>query len=314
MNLARARVGPRAVQSCSRCRPPYSRASSGSAEVVGRTAGVGFLPDGIPISGIAGDQQAALFGQACFREGDAKCTYGTGAFALMNIGERPLMSQHGLVTTAAWRVGGKTTYARFEGERPSSRARRCEWLPRDGLGIIKQARDIEALARKVESSDGVAFVPALAGLGAPYWDPDARGTITGLTRGTTAAHPGARDASRASRSRCMTCSKRWRRTPGVRSARLRVDGGASAQRASHAVPGRHRQRSAGRREGPPTSRSTGRGAAMLARLGAGLYRNHEDVAKTVSLGARFEPAMSASERATHLKSWHDAIERSRSAM
>ncbi|HVJ92420.1 MAG TPA: glycerol kinase GlpK, partial [Labilithrix sp.] len=156
-----------------------------SAARIGTTRGVGFLPDGIPITGIAGDQQAALFGQACFAEGDAKCTYGTGAFALMNIGGKPVASEHGLVTTVAWQLGGKITYA-LEGSAFIAGAA-VQWL-RDGLGLIKTAADIEALARSVASSEGVAFVPALSGLGAPYWDQDARGTITGITRGTTAAH------------------------------------------------------------------------------------------------------------------------------
>src|SRR5258708_36452295 len=184
MNLARAEWDPELCQ-LFRVPPSVLPGIVGCAEVVGATAGVGFLPDGIPIAGIAGDQQAALFGQACFQEGDAKCTYGTGAFALMNIGSRPILSEHGLVTTVAWRIGGAVTYA-LEGSAFIAGAA-VQWL-RDGLGVIKQARDIEGLARQVASSDGVAFVPALAGLGAPYWDPDARGTITGLTRGTTAAH------------------------------------------------------------------------------------------------------------------------------
>ena len=180
----------------------------GSAEEVGRTRGVGFLPDGLPITGIAGDQQAALFGQACFREGDAKCTYGTGAFALMNIGDRPILSEHGLVTTAAWRVQGKTTYA-LEGSAFIAGAA-VQWL-RDGLGIIKSAKDIEALARSVPSSDGVVFVPALAGLGAPHWDPEARGTIT---------RHHARNDLRPSRPR----DPRGYRVRGARPARRDVEG------------------------------------------------------------------------------------------
>ncbi|HSQ65518.1 MAG TPA: glycerol kinase GlpK, partial [Polyangiaceae bacterium] len=151
----------------------------GSAEVVGETRGLGFLRDGIPIAGIAGDQQAALFGQACFAKGEAKCTYGTGAFALMNIGTEPVLSRSGLITTVAWKIGDTTSYA-LEGSSSIAGAA-VQWL-RDGLGIIQSAPDVEALARKVPSSDGVVFVPALAGLGAPYWDQGARGTIVGLTR------------------------------------------------------------------------------------------------------------------------------------
>lgn len=304
MNLARAEWD---AELCEVFRVPASVLPKivGSAEVVGRTSGVGFLPDGIPIAGIAGDQQAALFGQACFREGDAKCTYGTGAFALMNIGDRPILSEHGLVTTAAWRVGGRTTYA-LEGSAFIAGAA-VQWL-RDGLGIIKQAKDIEALARKVDSSDGVVFVPALAGLGAPYWDQGARGTITGLTRGTTAAHlaratlegiafevHGLLDAMAKDAKRPM--------------ARLRVDGGASANDLlmqfqadiSNVVA-----------ERPVDIESTGRGAAMLAGLGAGLYGGLDDVAKMVALSARFEPKMSEPDRKAHLGRWTDAVERTRS--
>jgi glycerol kinase len=277
----------------------------GSAEVVGRTAGLGFLPDGVPIAGIAGDQQAALFGQACFHEGDAKCTYGTGAFALMNIGERPILSDHGLVTTAAWRVGGKTTYA-LEGSAFVAGAA-VQWL-RDGLGIIKQASDIETLARKVESSDGVAFVPALAGLGAPYWDPGARGTITGLTRGTTAAHL-ARATLEGIAFEVHDLLDAMAKDAKRPIARLRVDGGASANELlmqfQAGIAGVVAER-------PVDIESTGRGAAMLAGLGAGLYRSLDDVAKTVSLGARFEPAMSAADREAHLSRWKDAVQRSRS--
>jgi glycerol kinase len=278
----------------------------GSAEIVGRTAGVGFLPDGIPIAGIAGDQQSALFGQACFHEGDAKCTYGTGAFALMNIGDRPILSEHGLVTTAAWRVGGKTTYA-LEGSAFIAGAA-VQWL-RDGLGIIKQARDIEVLARQVESSDGVAFVPALAGLGAPHWDPDARGTVTGLTRGSTAAHL-ARATLEGIAFEVNDLLEAMAKDAKRPISRLRVDGGASAN-------GLLMEFQAGIAnvvaERPVDIESTGRGAAMLAGLGAGLYRDLDEVAKMVSLGARFEPAMSAADRKTHLSRWSDAVQRTRSA-
>ncbi|HHH11675.1 MAG TPA: glycerol kinase GlpK, partial [Sorangium sp.] len=145
-----------------------------SAGPIATTRGFRPLPDGIPITGAAGDQQAALFGQACFAVGDAKCTYGTGAFVLTNIGEVPLISRNGLLTTAAWQVGGEIAYA-LEGSAFIAGAA-VQWL-RDGLGIIDSAADIEALARQIPSSEGVFFVPALAGLGAPYWDADARGLI-----------------------------------------------------------------------------------------------------------------------------------------
>jgi glycerol kinase len=278
----------------------------GSAEIVGRTKGVRFLPDGVPIAGIAGDQQAALFGQACFDEGDAKCTYGTGAFALMNIGERPILSEHGLVTTAAWRIGGKTTYA-LEGSAFIAGAA-VQWL-RDGLGIIQSAKDIEPLARSVPSSDGVVFVPALAGLGAPHWDSGARGTITGLTRGTTRAH-----LARATlegiafevRDLLDAMAKDARRP----LRRLRVDGGAAANDLLMQFQADLAEVAV---ERPTDVESTGRGAAMLAGIGAGLYGGLPDVAKTLTVGARFEAKMAAADRTAHLSRWQAALQRTKSA-
>ncbi len=277
----------------------------GNAEIVGRTQGVSFLPDAIPIAGMAGDQQAALFGQACFAEGDAKCTYGTGAFALMNIGPRPLLSGNGLVTTAAWQVGGHTTYA-LEGSAFIAGAA-VQWL-RDGLGIIKTAAEIEALARTVPSSDGVVFVPALAGLGAPQWDQDARGAITGLTRGTTAAHLARATLEGIALEVCdllFAMAKDASRP----LARLRVDGGAAANdllmQFQADVAGVAVER-------PSDIESTGRGAAMLAGIGAGLFGGLKEAARMVELSARFEPRMGADDRAAHLSRWSDAVERARS--
>jgi glycerol kinase len=156
-----------------------------SSETYGTTRGLAFLPDGIPVCGMAGDQQAALFGQACFAPGDAKCTYGTGAFLLQNVGPRPVHSSRGLLATVAWDVGGEVAYA-LEGSSFIAGAA-VQWL-RDGLGLIKTSAEIEPLARQVKDSGGVTFAPALAGLGAPHWRPEARGLIRGLDRGTTAAH------------------------------------------------------------------------------------------------------------------------------
>jgi len=272
---------------------------------VGRTRGVGFLPDGLPIAGIAGDQQAALFGQACFDEGDAKCTYGTGAFALMNIGDRPVLSEHGLVTTAAWRVAGKTTYA-LEGSAFIAGAA-VQWL-RDGLGLIRTAADIEALARKVPSSDGVVFVPALAGLGAPHWDQDARGTITGLTRGTTAAHLArATLEGIALEVRDLLAAMALDAHRPLR--RLRVDGGAAANDFLMQMQADVADVSV---ERPADVESTGRGAAMLAGMGAGLFASLADVARMSSVGARFEPKMPSEGRAALLERWQDALRRTRS--
>jgi glycerol kinase len=277
----------------------------GSAEVVGHTKGVPFLPDGIPIAGIAGDQQAALFGQAAFHEGDAKCTYGTGAFALMNIGDRPILSGHGLVTTVAWRIGDKTTYA-LEGSAFVAGAA-VQWL-RDGLGIIRSAKDIEALARKVHSSDGVVFVPALAGLGAPHWDQDARGTITGLTRGTTTAHL-ARATLEGIAFEVGDLLEAMAKDAGRPVQRLRVDGGAAENdflmQFQADITGVVVER-------PTDIETTGRGAAMLAGIGAGLFPSLDDVARVASVQSEFRPKMSQADRTAHQRRWQDALRRTRS--
>jgi len=304
MNLARAEWDP---EMCELFHVPKGVLPSivGSAEEVGRTKGVGFLPDGIPITGIAGDQQAALFGQACFDEGDAKCTYGTGAFALMNIGDRPTLSDNGLITTVAWRVAGKTTYA-LEGSSFIAGAA-VQWL-RDGLGLIKSAAEIEALARSVDSSETVAFVPALAGLGAPYWDQGARGLISGITRGTKSGH-----LARATLEgiafqvndllRAMTIdAKRPIR-------RLRVDGGAAANDLLMQFQTDIAQVPIDR---PAELESTGRGAAMLAGVGAGLC-TPDAARKMLHVTKTFEPTMTATERAKHASKWEDAVKRSRTS-
>jgi glycerol kinase len=304
MNLSRAEWDPELL---SLFRVPASVLPRivGNAEVVGRTKGVTFLPDGIPIAGMAGDQQAALFGQGCFAEGDAKCTYGTGAFALMNIGARPLLSEHGLVTTAAWRLGGSLTYA-LEGSAFVAGAA-VQWL-RDGLAIIKSAKDVEGLARTVPSSDGVVFVPALAGLGAPHWDPGARGTITGLTRGTTAAHL-ARATLEGIAFEVRDLLEAMTRDANRTLSRLRVDGGAAANdlllQFQADVAGVSVER-------PSDIESTGRGAAMLAGIGVGAFKGLDEAARMVELSARFDPRMDADERRAHLSRWATALGKARS--
>ena len=277
---------------------------TGSAETVGHTRGVAFLPDGIPIAGIAGDQQAALFGQACFEVGEAKCTYGTGAFALMNVGEAPIPSAGGLVTTVAWKVGGKTTYA-LEGSSFIAGAA-VQWL-RDGLGIIATAPEVEALAASVEDSGGVCFVPALAGLGAPYWDQDARGTITGLTRGSTKAHI-ARAALEGIAFSVWDLLRVMTEDAGRPIARLRVDGGACANGLLMQFQADIAKVEVDR---PTEIESTGRGAAMLAGIGAGLA----DMATVRGMWReerRFLPRMSEERRAAHIAAWELAVGRARS--
>jgi glycerol kinase len=275
-----------------------------SAGPIGTTRGVRFLPDGIPITGIAGDQQAALFGQACFAEGDAKCTYGTGAFALMNVGPTATASRHGLVTTVAWQLGGKTTYA-LEGSAFIAGAA-VQWL-RDGLGLIRSAEESEALARSVDSSGGVVFVPAFVGLGAPYWDQDARGTITGLTRGTTAAHL-ARAALEGIAFQVWDLLEAMTRDAGRDVTALKVDGGA----ARNDLLAQFQADVAGVAVVRPTEvESTGRGAAMLAGVGAELT-DLTAASRMVKLDRTFEPAADAATRQSHVARWRRAIEQTRS--
>lgn len=275
-----------------------------SAGRIGATKSAGFLPDGIPICGIAGDQQAALFGQACFAEGDAKCTYGTGAFALMNIGATPTLSKHGLVTTVAWQIAGKTVYA-LEGSAFIAGAA-VQWL-RDGLGIIKSAAEIEELARRVASSDGVAFVPALAGLGAPYWDQGARGTITGITRGTTAAHL-ARATLEGIAFEVWDLVDAMTADAGRRLNVMKIDGGA----AKNDLLAQFQADVSGVAVVRPTEvESTGRGAAMLAGVGAGLT-DLGAASRMVKLDRTFEPAIDEGARRAHLDRWREAVTRTRS--
>jgi glycerol kinase len=275
----------------------------GSAEIVGRTKGVGFIRDGVPIAGIAGDQQAALFGQACFQKGDVKCTYGTGAFVLMNLGDTPLFSSHGLVTTIAWKIAGKTTYA-LEGSAFIAGAA-VQWL-RDGLGIIASAADVEALASSVPSTDGVHFVPALAGLGAPYWDQDARGLISGITRGTTRAHL-VRAALEGIAFQVFDLVEAMRRDASVALARLRVDGGAAQNDLLMQMQADLTRVVV---ERPADLESTARGAALLAGVGAGLL-GLDDASRAVRVDRRFECKASASEQAEKLRGWQAAVARAR---
>lgn len=275
----------------------------GSAEIVGATRGLSFLPDGIPISGIAGDQQAALFGQACFTPGDAKCTYGTGAFVLTNIGTTPTLSESGLVTTVAWKIGNETTFA-LEGSSFIAGAA-VQWL-RDGLGIIQNASEIEALARSVPSSDGVMFVPALSGLGAPYWSQNARGLLSGLTRGTTRAHV-ARAVLEGIAFSVDDLVGAMAKDASRPLSRLRVDGGAALNDLLMQTQANVSDVAV---ERPTEIESTGRGAAMLAGIGAGMC-DIAGAARMWKLDTTFRPAASAELRAKQRTAWNQAIERTR---
>jgi glycerol kinase len=274
-----------------------------SAGVFGETAREDWLPAGIPVAGIAGDQQAALFGQACVEPGMAKNTYGTGCFALLNTGERAVASREGLLTTVAWTMEGRTAYA-LEGAVFIAGAA-VQWL-RDGLGIIRQAAETQALAESVPDTGGVYLVPAFVGLGAPYWDPYARGTLVGVTRGTTRAHL-ARAALEAIAYQSRDVLDTMRRESGVPVTTLRVDGGAAANdflcQFQADLLGVEVLR-------PSVTETTGLGAAYLAGVGAGLWKSRE-LAGRWKLERKFTPAMSENARAAAYEGWRRAVERSR---
>ncbi len=282
----------------------------GCAERVGVTKGVPGLPDGIPITGMAGDQQSALFGQTCFGIGDVKCTYGTGAFVLMNVGSKPITSKHGLLATAGWRLraGDAPVYA-LEGSAFIAGAA-VQWL-RDGLGLIRSASEIEALARTVPDSAGVVFVPALVGLGAPYWDPDARGLIAGITRGTTRAHI-ARATLEAIAHQVADLVEAMSADAGVATGtrlRMRVDGGASENALLLELQAGY---GAVRVERPKDIETTARGAAMLAALGVGLVDGLEALRGWSSPDVTVEPTLPALAVAEARQSWRRAVVRTRS--
>lgn len=272
----------------------------GNAEVYGHTVEGGSLPAGIPIAGMAGDQQSALFGQACFEVGEAKCTYGTGAFLLVNTGSEAVASEHGLLTTVAWKLGDQTTYA-LEGS-VFIAGSAVQWL-RDQLNIIESSIDVEALAGSVPHSDGVVFVPALAGLGAPHWRPEARGMIWGITRGTTQAH-----IARATLEGVafMTHDVLQAMSDGLgRSLTgLKVDGGMSANSLLMQFQCDLLQSPIVR---PEMIETTALGAAFLAGLGAGVWSSTDDIKAAWREDKEFSPAMSLSDRDEHLARWQKVV-------
>jgi glycerol kinase len=275
--------------------------SAGEAAV---TRGVPGLPDGIVISGIAGDQHAALFGQACFATGEAKCTYGTGAFVLVNTGDRPVRSQCGLLSTLGWQIGDQVVYA-LEGSSFIAGAA-VQWL-RDGLGLIERSSDVEALAASVPSSEGVTFVPALAGLGAPYWDAGARGLITGMTRGTTKAHI-ARATLEAIAFQVDDLLRAMAMDLGQPLAKMRVDGGAAA---NDLLMQMQADCSGVSVERPAELESTARGAAMLAGVGAGLFSSGREAEKMLKIEHVFSVKLAESERQSERSRWLEAVRRTR---
>jgi glycerol kinase len=267
-----------------------------------------FLGGAIPIAGIAGDQQAALFGQACFAPGMAKNTYGTGCFVLLNTGTAPKRSTNKLLTTVGWMLeeGGRrhTTYC-LEGSVFVGGAL-VQWL-RDGLGIIERSDDVEALARQVPDAGGVVLVPAFTGLGAPYWDPNARGLLIGLTRGTTRAHV-ARAALEAIALQSAEVLEAMQRDAGTPLAELRVDGGAARNDLLMQLQADAIGKTVVR---PAVNETTALGAAYLAGLGVGYWSGERELAKLWRAERRFVPALAEETRSAHLARWREAVARSR---
>jgi glycerol kinase len=273
-----------------------------SSEIYGETSAPGL--ERIPLAGIAGDQQAALFGQRCTRPGLTKNTYGTGCFMLQNTGRRAVPSSNRLITTVAWKVGGVTEYA-LEGSVFVGGAV-VQWL-RDGLGLIRKSEDVEALAKSVPDNGGVYFVPAFVGLGAPHWDSYARGSIFGLTRGTTAGHL-ARAAVESIAYQVADLLDAMRRDSGDAVQELRVDGGAAAndslmqfQADILGVPVVR----------PAVTETTALGSAYLAGLAVGFWQSNLDAAAS-GKDRRFEPRMLASEARSLRARWSEAVSRSKS--
>ncbi|HEY6935610.1 MAG TPA: glycerol kinase GlpK [Terriglobales bacterium] len=275
-----------------------------SSEIYGRTDAA-LLGAPVPIAGLAGDQQAALFGQACFEPGTAKNTYGTGCFALLNTGAKTVSSQKGLLTSVAWQIGNQVNYC-LEGAVFIAGAV-VQWL-RDGLRVIANSSDVEALAASVPDSSGIFFVPAFVGLGAPYWDPYARGTIIGITRDTTKAHL-ARAALESIAYQTCDVLRLMQQEAGLRLPHLKVDGGAACnsllmqfQADLLGVPVRR----------PAVLETTALGAAYLAGLAAGYWKDRAEIAAHWSLEREFTPATNSSTREQLFRRWEQAVSRSRS--
>jgi glycerol kinase len=287
---------------------PEIRPSSGR---FGVTTADGPLGAGIPVSGVAGDQQSALFGQACFRAGMAKNTYGTGSFVLANVGETPPAPVDGLLTTVAWTVpatilggsGPDITHYALEGAIFVTGAA-VQWL-RDGLGIIEHASEVEALALEVDSTDGVVLVPAFTGLGSPYWDPYARGTIVGLTRGSGRAHL-ARATVEAMAFQTRDVIDAMSAAAGLRVEELRVDGGASVMDLLCQEVADQLGVDVVR---PRAAETTALGAAFLAGLAEGVWSTADEVADAWAVDRRFEPVADRTDPDVRYRRWNAAVQR-----
>ncbi|MGZ3803730.1 MAG: glycerol kinase GlpK [Pseudobdellovibrionaceae bacterium] len=277
---------------------PEIASSSGE---FGKTKDLGILPDGIPIAGIAGDQQAALFGQTCFDMGDAKCTFGTGSFILLNTGSKAVASKARLLTTVAWRLREqKMTYALEGGAFVCGAA--VQWL-RDGLQFFQHSSEVEQLAASVASSEGVEFIPALTGLGAPHWNPEARGLLCGLTRGTTKAHV-ARATLEAMALQNVDILTAMQKDLGKKLKSIKVDGGASANNLLMQLQADYAATEVIR---PQLVESTAIGAAYLAGLGVGFWRNTEEIRKIWKIDRGFKVELAQKDRKLRIERWEKAL-------
>jgi len=273
-----------------------------NSEVYGETKGLEALPDGIPIAGMAGDQQAALFGQMCFSEGMAKITYGTGCFALVNTGSEPVPSHHRLLTTVGWKIGDEVAYA-LEGSAFISGAA-VQWL-RDGLGLIRSSAEVEDLALSVTDSGGVSFVPALTGLGAPHWNAEARGMIRGINRGTTKAHL-ARATLEGSALQNYELLEAMKEDFGQKISLIKVDGGASSNNLLMQIQADFLGVEVVR---PAMVETTALGAGMLAGLAMGIWSEPAKIAKFWKEDHRFKPIMKRTEADVFIRRWKDSVSR-----
>lgn len=269
----------------------------------GKTRGLDVLPDGIPVAGMAGDQQAALFGQTCFAAGEAKCTFGTGSFLLLNTGSQAVASRHHLLTTVAWRLPKQKMIYSLEGGAFICGAA-VQWL-RDGLGIIQKSSEIESLARLVNSGEGVEFVPALVGLGAPHWWPEVTGLITGLTRGTTKAHI-ARATLEAMALQNTEILQAMQKDLGKKLKSLKVDGGASANNLLMQLQADYMGMKVTR---PRWVETTSIGAAYLAGLGVGFWSSQDEIKKIWQVDQEFSPQMPGNARSLRMQAWQAALKK-----
>lgn len=275
-----------------------------SSEIYAHTVPYHFFGYSVPISGIAGDQQAALFGQTCFEQGMVKNTYGTGCFMLMNTGDKPVLSEHGLLSTIAWKIDGKITYA-LEGS-VFVAGSSIQWL-RDGIHLIKSAQETESMSLSLSSNEGVYFVPAFVGLGTPYWDSDARGAIFGLTRGTTREHL-VRATLEAICYQSMDVLRAMEADTKLPIKEFKVDGGASVNNFLMQFQSDILNLRVVR---PKIQETTALGAAYLAGLSTKYWASKDDIRSSWQLEKAFNPEMPTKVRATHVRGWNTAVESTR---